>query len=822
MPELSIASIRVPMRHVLTLTALICAATTLPLAAQGSSLAEAELQRRTAAAVEARQLMESGDEAYQKGEYDEAAKAYRGAVELLPSGAPVFAEQRALATERFAQASVEIARKARRLGNLDKAEAALDAVLQPDMLPNDIGALAEREQLFDPIRTNPASSAEHTSDVEEVRFLLYRAHGAFEAGKFDEAHAVFEDVLRVDPTNTAARRGMEKVAAAKSSYFMAARDHARAEMLGMVDGAWELVPPAPEAFGFEDVRVDSREQAVDYSTKIRQIEIPVVMLEDVSIIEAIDFVRGQAIELDSQELDPARRGVNIVLDLNDNPAILSHRFNLSLRNVPLLQVIEYIAQETGTVVVEQPYAITLRPAGSSSADLVTRTFRVPPDFLSAGSTNAEAPVDVPDPFGDDGSTGGGVTARRLTAQQVLESRGVTFPEGASASFNASTSELRVINSTANLAMVQQVVDALASQEPTSVIVEVKVIRTSQKNLEELGFDWLMGNFGVGGAGSIPGTNPVYIGGGTQGNGGDLSDIPVGGMFPAPMTAGNRSGQEAVPLDSLDDIIANPDRIAQSVVPRAPGALWVNGFVNDTFVNMMMRGLGQKKGTDLMTKPSVVTRSGQAASVRVTREFIYPTEYEPPELPNSIGTSSVIDFSGGFGLGGGSGSSFPVTPATPTSFEMREIGVILDVLPTVSADKNYVDVSLKPDLTEFDGFVNYGSPITSGSASSLSFGGGGVSLTEEPQILTRNEIVMPVFSKMATETSLTVADGATIVIGGMLEERHQNIEDRTPVLGDLPIVGRLFQSKVDAPTRTAILFLVNVKVVDAAGRPFNNR
>ena len=820
MPEISTADKRLSMRHVLLLTALTCVWTAPVIHAQ-SSLVEGELQRRASAASEAQVLLQNGDKAYEEGNYEEAAKAYRGAVERLPENAPALAEQRQAATERFAQASVEVARQARRLGNIEKATAVIEDVLAPGMAPDNIAARAEQEQILDPIRTNPASSKEHTSNIEEVRFLLYRAHGAYDLGKYDEATAVFEDVLRVDPTNTAARRGMEKVASAKSSYQRAAYDHARAEMLGMVDAAWELQPPPPDDLDLSQVGVENLTTSVDYSSKLREIIIPAVVMEDISITEAVDFIRGQAIELDSNEIDPAKRGVNIVLDLGSNEDILNRRFSLNLRGLPIRKIIDYITQETGTVAVEQPFALLIRPAGSAAADMVARTFRVPPDFLSSGGSSADSESSAgDDPFAaDDESTG--IVARRLTARQVLESRGVNFPEGASANFNPANSELRVVNSIDNLSLVQQIVDAISSDEPASVIVEVKAIRTSQNNLEELGFDWILGNFGFAGNGGIPGTNLLNLGGGTQGNGGSLGDMPVGGMFPAVVTAGNRSGEEAVPSNSIDSIIANPNRNA-SIPKRAPGALWVNGFINNSFANVMMRGLSQKKGTDLLVQPSIVTRSGQAASVRVIREFIYPTEYEPPELPNSFGDTG--DF---VGLPGTpttvvAPSSFPVTPATPTSFEMREVGVVLDVLPTVSSDKHYVDVSLKPEFTDFDGFINYGTPITSGSTPTISGGGifGGIGTSSVPQVLTNNEILMPVFSKLGTETALTVANGATIVIGGLLEERTRRIEDKTPVLGDLPVVGRLFQSKVDAPVKTALIFLVHVRVVDAAGRPFD--
>jgi general secretion pathway protein D len=86
----------------------------------------------------------------------------------------------------------------------------------------------------------------------------------------------------------------------------------------------------------------------------------------------------------------------------------------------------------------------------------------------------------------------------------------------------------------------------------------------------------------------------------------------------------------------------------------------------------------------------------------------------------------------------------------------------------------------------------------------------------------NQILMPVFSVMRTETNLTIADGSTLVIGGMLQEKVQKVQDKTKILGDLPIVGRMFQSEAYAPVRTAVVFLVTVKVVDPTGKPFRDR
>jgi uncharacterized protein YegL len=59
--------------------------------------------------------------------------------------------------------------------------------------------------------------------------------------------------LRTDPYNQAARRGLEKLAAAKSDYYRAAYDHTRAELLAEVDEAWELSVPAEKSEGEEAI-----------------------------------------------------------------------------------------------------------------------------------------------------------------------------------------------------------------------------------------------------------------------------------------------------------------------------------------------------------------------------------------------------------------------------------------------------------------------------------------------------------------------------------------------------------------------------------------
>jgi general secretion pathway protein D len=190
------------------------------------------------------------------------------------------------------------------------------------------------------------------------------------------------------------------------------------------------------------------------------------------------------------------------------------------------------------------------------------------------------------------------------------------------------------------------------------------------------------------------------------------------------------------------------------------------------------------------------------------------------LPNSVGQDNN-DFNNGFNNGGGGGNiPMAVTPSHPTDFTMREVGVILEVTPTADADNRFVDVTLNPQVVDFDGFVNYGSPI---NAPSTVPAVGIVSPFRAQAVeVSPNRILMPVFSVHRVATSLQVADGATIAIGGLVQDRIQNVSDKTPIYGDIPLLGRLFQSKVDQKIATAVIFLVNVKLIDPTGQPFSER
>lgn len=275
----------------------------------GANLSATEVSRRNLAIEEAQELLRKGDESYTAGRYAESVEAYAGARDLIPD-APISAELRAAATERFAQASVEHARVLSRKGDVAGAKATVDKVLLPAVDPENPGALAFRAQLEDPVRTNPALTAEHAKNVDDLRRLLYTAEGAFNLGKFDDAATHYQSALRIDPTNTAARRGLERAASAKSGHAASSYDHTRAELLSQVDQQWELQPADSEA----DVSAagpdgsSSAQTEISIRNKIDRIIIPKLSLDQASLDEALELLRLRAREYDTFENDPHSRG----------------------------------------------------------------------------------------------------------------------------------------------------------------------------------------------------------------------------------------------------------------------------------------------------------------------------------------------------------------------------------------------------------------------------------------------------------------------------------------------------------------------------------
>ncbi len=815
----------------------LAALTFSPLLAQQAgvqSAAEREIARREHVTQFAQDAIAKGQQAMGDKDYESAYAYFKSAVDALPSGGEATADLRSEALSGFGQAVISLAEQRISEGRFQDAETTVKVILEDQYDPNYGPALNLLAKIQAPDTFNKTVTPGFVASVEQVKQLLREADGFYMTGRNDLAFKRCEQVLNIDKYNIAARRLMEKINGARQNYAEAAYNSTRAQLLEKVDAAWAL-PVTKYSAGqsqvIEQPVIDTRGTA-SINRKLEEIRIPSLNFREATVREALDFIKQRSKALDVTEPDENKRGINIVLKLDpaSQAADSAQRITLALTDVPLGEALRYVATAASLKVKVEPYAVAIVPLNEQTDILITKEYKVSPGFISslpAGGA-AAAPAPAAGGFGAPAADAS-ATAGKSGAKEFLEAQGVTFPQGSSANYLASSSKLVVKNTQANLDLIDQLVDIDNTSAPTQVQIESKFVEVSQNNLKELGFDWLLGQF------QMPFGSGVYGGGGTSGFGGNINGtttttgaanrvttsnnaypfqapgsngVPIGATTTSvgPITGGNRSGGTAVSVNALDGLLFG------SPVGAAPGVLALAGVFTNPQFQVVLRALDQQKGIDLMSAPRVTAKSGQRATIQLVREFKYPTEFDPPQVPQSS-----------------SGGTFqPVPPTTPTSFETRNIGVELEVEPTIGPDGYTIDLNLSPRVTEFDGFINYGSPIYATAYETQPSGivtGAAATLIGVQQngpsalvLISENVINQPVFSVRQVTTQVTVYDGQTVVLGGLMREDVQKVEDKTPIIGDIPLVGRLFRSSVDQRIKRNLIMFVTANLLDPAGQP----
>ena len=828
-------------------------------------IAKREVARRKAALSQGDAALVRGREAMKEKNYTVAHEEFRVAVTYLPD-AVVSGKAHDEAVDGFCESGIKLAEQKIADGKYNEAEFYLTEILNDRYNPNCRPASDLLVKLRTPGYFNRTTGPKFLAKVEDVKRLLTEADGYYASGRYDLAFKKYEQVLALDPYNTAARKGQERLDNTKYQYSEQAYNETRARQMWQVEKGWEepvrqygqAIGPLAESFQ-KDTAGTAR-----INNKLNTIIIPRIEFRDASIREAIDFLRQQA-----AANDPApegRKGVDIVLRLTPlggrapepvppplqpatpppaaappeagapaavppppiaatpagpvappmNPA--EARITITLNQIPLGEALRYIASQAGLKVKIEPYAVSVIPISEQSADLLTKEYRVPPGFISStvnvGPSSLNAPARTATGGGGgtakdtQETTGGHQLVNREGAKEFLESQGVPFPPGASANFLPQSSRLIVRNTADNLELVDALVEQAAVAGPKQVEIESKFIEITQNNLKELGFDWLLGQFNIG-------NHRIFGGGGTSGTSPatNPADFPFLGpngqpIGQFPVTGGNRSGNLAISANAIDALLF-PSMGATSL---APGIFGLSGVFTDPQFQVVVRALNQKKGVDLLSAPRVTTKSGQRAVIEIVREFRYPTQFQPPQIPQTVGNQGTTTISLTTTPQASAPQSFPVTPTTPTAFETRNTGVTLEVEPVVGPDGVTIDLNLVPQVVEFEGFINYGSPIRTFSTNAL-----GVSTDH---IITDNVINQPIFSARKVTTSVSVWDGQTVVLGGLIREDVQKTEDRTPIIGDIPLVGRLFRTNVDQHIKRNLIIFVTARLVNPAGAPLN--
>ena len=208
----------------------------------------------------------------------------------------------------------------------------------------------------------------------------------------------------------------------------------------------------------------------------------------------------------------------------------------------------------------------------------------------------------------------------------------------------------------------------------------------------------------------------------------------------------------------DQIVQKTDpRFALQGVSAFPAGITENSFGQLNFqtvqgngsLSAVVEALKSVGDTKILSNPHIAVQDGEEATIAVKE--VQP--YGEAEL--EAGSTNVVG----------------------TTYTFVDIGVILDVTPRIN-EKDEVEMSIRPEVSNiidwYDGAPQEG---------------------------------VPVVKESSAETTVTVKDGVTIIIAGMIQDRKVDQDYSVPFLGKIPGLGLLFRSKaVDTVNSEIIVFL----------------
>ena len=148
-------------------------------------------------------------------------------------------------------------------------------------------------------------------------------------------------------------------------------------------------------------------------------------------------------------------------------------------------------------------------------------------------------------------------------------------------------------------------------------------------------------------------------------------------------------------------------------------------------------------------------------------------------------------------------------------------MILTVTPELSAEGNFINLKLNPKVVSEPTWKDYGmkvpmSSVMSSTAQAMALASG----NEDMQWFTV-PMEQPFFKERSIDTVVTLYNGATVVMGGLITEERKSMEDKIPFLGDIPFIGRLFRSRSEWSNKRNLLLFVTARLVGPDGRMIQN-
>ena len=327
--------------------------------------------------------------------------------------------------------------------------------------------------------------------------------------------------------------------------------------------------------------------------------------------------------------------------------------------------------------------------------------------------------------------------------------------------NPQSGMITVTGMKSQVARAEKYIKEMQRRMKKQVLLDVHIIEVQLSNSYQTGIDWSKFQLGIK---SSFGMKPDIL----------------------PLLEKDKDGRRTGQLEGYR-IVQNPNNMWESRYKSGSGSqnssIWTLGASLNFNIDGMMNFLEEKGKAKVVSSPKVTTINNQPAMISVGDTINYNLIDEIQQ-----------------GTEGSNGSATNPT-ASYKSYSVF-IGILLNILPEIS-DDNKIMLRINPSVSDFkyqEDNTRYNTTIKDlldpRNASEYSMRG-----------------IAPDTRQKKISTVVTVNDGDTVILGGLISQHKGKDQNGVPLLRDLPLIGGLFESKKDILKTTELVFVVTPHLID---------
>jgi len=610
------------------------------------------------------------------------------------------------------------------------------------------------------MRLRPETDVDPTAAAEEqqpVASLLSRAQELYEAGDYPAALVELTNLSRTNPETpgiSLLRHDIVRAVTEQRAVDALRRAELAKEQMTLDAVEQESIPDTYRLKKL--VRHEETEHLTPASPMRKALDQPVTIhLQGADLSAFLDALS-------------ADKNINVMADQG---VARGKKVDIQLDAVPLHEVLSYVSRNFGVQFLLGDNMIWVTSEASKNMPLETRVYHLnkglqyhDSDWLD-DKAKSPAPSDRPSISFQATELSGGKT---YIEEAIADF--VPAVEGAKLLLDRNTHTILARNTPENLEAIEQIITTL-DVTPPQVLIEARFVEVVAADLRELGIDWILDS-------PLAVTKTAVLQDGTWTRT-PKTQIQDGNLVQySPYTSDD--GGAFYPLGPQgafgESRAGNPSTADQGL------NLTYQGILTKPMFRAVLHALEISGKSHTLSVPRVTTINNNPAKLRHGDDLRFYEEFQAQAF-------SLVD---------ANNQKYTITVLIPKGKPaLEELGFTLVAVPSVGRDRKTISLLLVPTISTLEGFNAYQDEAVTDGISQV-------------------VVKLPIIARREIQTKVVVESGETVVMGGLVTTVTQETLHKTPLLGSIPLFGKLFQRMDSTESRKNLLVFVTATVVSERG------